>query len=821
MFSVYVHKRPIKIAFLINPIQSDWQEQIDAIWQYNQEKWGGRYNPIIPTDGDKIMEEWWDFVGKLDPDYIISVFPLSEELTKEIVKRICPIDVEIPKNSGDTNTKPSIHTYNEGLSALPNTSNISRFSRLLSNDILAAIRGNNWTEEKDVFRFLLRGFGIFQDVYYVDKYLEKIENKQLFHPNNKNDLVEMLRALDKPPLDFLYPVQFSMLGKNDWYIELEEGHSYDDFGLIVGDTFEEQLFLRNKVFYERDFKHNRLSHLWLPKAFTEDLEFMEILGGWLRRITSNVSLYSFSLSNEELAVVAENLDITKDESIFRKMLYKEIFSYKDSNFPFPKYTREHKFSFWDRYSPALSPPRNSDFYQTNNLRDTLEIKSPSQSEGISENGYWMAEVYIESDKNRYFSWKYYQNQNLWWCLPRKNYLASNIFKANSRVNSNGIPVVQMKGKNPFLTFQLPSEIDLLKKCILGDWNGKALGKVERKSSEIDVVEPSNIGKYLSGFFEMFGGLGSSYLYLMEKYWRDMFDILSGRDLKKDSGIHERVKNKLRKKVTNDLTKSQIIDNFENLSDFVIQLSKEVISDGRILGYDFFLERAELEHIEFQKEEKERTDWLFDENTIKRSISDLLKLGVIQMGFSQKCLRCGSRNWYLIDNASQYLVCDGCRYEFSLPANPEISYRLSSLVRQGIFTHGLVPVILVLGQLLADSRSSFFFAPSMDLYREISQEPLEFEKLTDSDIVCIQDGNLVIGEIKQSQELFTLNQMLDLAEIAESIEADILLFSSLDKIPAKKTNEMIDKVKERLKDTNVQVGWYQLTEEIFQPSRWDC
>ena len=146
--------------------------------------------------------------------------------------------------------------------------------------------------------------------------------------------------------------------------------------------------------------------------------------------------------------------------------------------------------------------------------------------------------------------------------------------------------------------------------------------------------------------------------------------------------------------------------------------------------------------------------------------------------------------------------------------------LLSLVRQGIFTHGLVPVVLVLGQLLEDARSSFFFVPSMDLYKQISVEPIDYEKLTDSDIVCIKDGNLVIGEIKQSQDRFTEKQMMDLAKIAESIEADVLLFSSLDKIPNKHTTGMIDKVKEKLKDTKVQVGWYQLDERIFEPTRGD-
>lgn len=823
MIPIYIHKRPTKIVFLIKPDQNDWEEQIDAIWDYNQVKWGGRYNPIIPTNGEIIEEEWWIFLEKIDPDYVISVSPINEKLTNEIKQRISPIEIEILNSSNDSSSKPKIHTYNEGLSVRPSSSNIGTFAKIISNDLLAAIRGIDWTVEKDVFRFLLRGLGIFQDVYYIDKFLEKIENKKSYRANNKFELATILKELAEPPLDFIYPIQYSMLGKNDWFIELEEGHSYDDFSLIIGDTVEEQIYLRNKVFYERDFRHNRLSHIWLPCSFTEDTELMKALGIWLRRMTQNVHLFSFSLSNEELEKIGEQLDIKDDNTFFGKSLYKKFKSYKGLKFPMPKYgRRELSFSFWDNFSPSVSPPKNCDLYQSNNFKDSFEIKSPSGIDGISESGNWMAEIYIQVDKNRFFKpkYNYYLNQFLWWCLPRKNYLVQNILKANSRINSHGIPVVQLKGKNPILNFDLPNDIDLLKRCLHGDWNGKLTGKVSRKNLQVDIAEPSNIGKYLSGFVDIFGGMPSAKMYLEERYWRTMFDILSGRDLRKDSIVSGKVRDKLSKKIKKGLTNAEIIKNYESLDDYVIELSREVPFESKTLEYKDFLEKAKKEHEEFQNEDEDRKDWEFNEYALKKALSKLLELGVLQMGFSQKCPHCGSRNWYLIDDVRQYVTCDGCRYKYSMPANPEMSYRLNSLVRQGIFAHGLVPVVLVLGQLLRYSNSSFFFAPSMDLYQQISNEPIKYKKLTDSDIVCIKDGKLILGEIKQNQEKFTLIQMMDLADIAESIEADILLFSSLDEKTNNRTNEMIEKVKVKLKDTKIDVGWYQLREEIFSPSRWD-
>lgn len=59
-------------------------------------------------------------------------------------------------------------------------------------------------------------------------------------------------------------------------------------------------------------------------------------------------------------------------------------------------------------------------------------------------------------------------------------------------------------------------------------------------------------------------------------------------------------------------------------------------------------------------------------------------------------------------------------------------------------------------------------------------------------------------------------MLKLADIAIEVSADILLFSSLDKEPTKKTLGFIDKVKEKVKNEKIQVEWYQLEEHIFDP-----
>ena len=69
-YSIYANNRPFRIAFLVNPDgDGEW---FDIIRDYNREKWGGRFNPIILTNGKTIEDSWWKFLRDYDPDIIFS-----------------------------------------------------------------------------------------------------------------------------------------------------------------------------------------------------------------------------------------------------------------------------------------------------------------------------------------------------------------------------------------------------------------------------------------------------------------------------------------------------------------------------------------------------------------------------------------------------------------------------------------------------------------------------------------------------------------------------------------------------------------------------
>lgn len=821
MYSVFVHKRPIRFAFLINPHEDQWREQLDAICEYTLDKWRGRFNPVVPTNGETLEPEWWNFLKKIDPDYVISPTAISESLKEQIHTELHPIAVEV-STPNQPDAKPRISTFNDTMRVIPNSSTPQRVSRipfpLPPSPVLVNFQ-LGWTCDIDVKRFVLRNFGSYPDVVYWNNVLEDVPHIN-FPVSTKADVVKALVELGRPETKVVYPIQISSLDGPMFYVDYQHEHSYDVFGLIAGDTYEEQLFSWNKVFLSSGLNQtHQLNHLWIPLSFAQDTDFMATLGVWLRRMSENVHLFSFSVSQQDLEKIADSLDPPAPDGkfVFKGNLYTAATTYQ--MMPFPKFAAGYPESFWKRYSPSIESPKDAEHFRGYGPKEEFEIRTPQLSELRQGTGYWMADVFIEADINRFSGDEYSRiGIDFWWRLPRRNYLAQRIFSQNARMASNGIPAIQLPAKDPRLKFNLPDDIALLRMCVLGDVNGRMAGHVKRTVPSIDGVELSNNGRYLNGFVSVFGGLASAHGIFSERYWRMMLDLLSGRDLSKDQRLQNRVHNKLKKRLKPGLTKSEIIENVENLSDYIIQLVKEVGLEGTWKKFCDFDDLAKSEHQQFKEEHK--VDWQYDEQSVKRELSWMLRKGALQMGFDNTCPRCGSVNWTLIDDVRQEMICDGCRFNYFIPAEPNISYRLNTLARHGILSHGLVPVVLVLGQMLRDARSSFFFSPCLDLFEVVSEEPRRYVRLTDLDIVCIKDGRFVIGEVKSSQARFALEHCLKLAKIAKAIEADILLFSSLEKETTRAMQEILGKVKEELKDSKVDVGWYQLGAEIFEPSRMD-
>jgi hypothetical protein len=134
-----------------------------------------------------------------------------------------------------------------------------------------------------------------------------------------------------------------------------------------------------------------------------------------------------------------------------------------------------------------------------------------------------------------------------------------------------------------------------------------------------------------------------------------------------------------------------------------------------------------------------------------------------------------------------------------------------LVRVAVAFHGTIPVLMVLGQLLFDSKSSFIFSSSLDLYKDVGKPEL-FGEL---DLVCIEDGDFVIGEIKQSASLFQPEDFEKMKSVAKLIRPDKIIFSSMDEKLDQRIKVQIEQLGKDLAELEIKIEWLQLPYWVFK------
>ena len=164
-YSIYVNNRPFKIAFLVDP--NNTGEWVNEIFHFNREKWGGRFNPIIFTDGQTFKEEWWKFIRDYDPDIIYSTVTLSDELKKRIRIFLSPLRVEEPRS-----VEKFISLSDHPISILPSGKNVQRVSRDIFNDKSSLVYFEvDSTTPDNIKKFLDINFGLLERLASGQAYL--------------------------------------------------------------------------------------------------------------------------------------------------------------------------------------------------------------------------------------------------------------------------------------------------------------------------------------------------------------------------------------------------------------------------------------------------------------------------------------------------------------------------------------------------------------------------------------------------------------------------------------------------------------------------
>ncbi|MDD5135341.1 MAG: hypothetical protein PHP01_08025, partial [Phycisphaerae bacterium] len=632
--------------------------------------------------------------------------------------------------------------------------------------------------------------------------IEKLQTK-VFELTDFASLAAALKELSDGFKTYIYPIQLSSIP--DQFEDIEYSETWEAFTVFLGSSNNEIIGFWNNIFSVIQYQRKDLKQFWLPKEVIDNPDMDDALRHWLHRVgdphgsgRNKVHFVSFSYSNTELEALAEK---------YKRGMFTWITHKKLDAFEFPKFRERYRF---------VSQTSDTEIFRANGTQEIVTIASPDVATDADPGRYWMADVYIQFPPNRY---KNYVNKEFWWQLPQKNGFAIQMFdKRAARIKGDGFPSVPMSGKNPRLNIHLPEEWGIFWGLILGHNNYFSSLDVRRTIEErkFGHTARSDKGRYLSGLLEIFQGLYMAHHFLSERYWRNMFDKLSNQDPTRDTGRLTMISGKLKKQMRTFGTDFQgttvTTDGISWLSEYVLQISKEQASSGEELRFKAFEDEARKELQEFNALPHTGRAWRFNKKDVKDALERMTESNLIDMGYRPYCPLCGSPNWYKIDEAKQHLECKGCAYKFSLRPEEDYYYRLNSRIQAACTKHGLVPVTIVLGELLGSSKTSFIYMPSLDVFKKRGGEVF-----SDLDIVCIQDGKFIIGEIKMNQKLFKKADFDRMLEIAKIIRPDKVIFSSLERKLTTKVKDFIASIKPQMNELGVEVSWHQIAPYDFDPS----
>ena len=801
-YSIYVKKRPLRVAFLVED-KPESVTIIDAILAHNRDRWGGRYNSIVLTDGQTLTEAWWSFLEAVDPDVVKSCVTLTDDLLALLERRISPSLIQQPDRREQEDGYQRLHVLNEGLSLLPTGLNVRMASWAAGEPSLVLFETHWQKTDPLIKRFTEWNFGGYSPpIQAVTRALEGVRT-QTYEITDAASLVTPLTELSAFRA-FTYPIQLCSLPREA--LPQTEPDRFDEtFHVVIGDSPSDVAYFWNRPVTTPLWSRTYLNQVWLPLDVATNSQLTTALSGWFQHAADpggsgkgSIRFVSLSLSQAQLQEVVEPL--TRE----LRAVFRNVDSLPDIQPP--------KISGYFAGPPALD---KMDLYRVTGTTERLTLQEPEVLLGPYLDEHWMADLYIEFRPERYPT---IGGRDLWWQLPRLNGLASQMFRRPSRILRTRYPAVMMKRGEPRLDITLLDDLSIFAGlAALPNQPHYTLdaryGRALPGRSPYHHARRSEKGRYLSGLLELFGGLHPATNTLEERYWRGIFGLLSGRAADTDAATLEKVGNALRKRL--GANRAQFYENDKSmtwLTSYVLKLARSLPLSSRDLDFPAFEEHAKKELDDFNARWIREQPWAYSRDDLVRALADLTERGVLLIGVQARCPACGYRAWHHIDDAKQTLRCGGCNAAFAMQPEARWHYRLNSLARAAHAEHGLVPVVLVLGQLLMDARSAFLFAPCLDLFEDDDKGPVG-----DLDIAVIRDGQFVIGEVKQSRDLFDEATFIKMEGIARRLLPDVLLFASMDREPNRLISEQIRRLSEALTPQKIAVSWYRLHEDKFDPS----
>ena len=723
--------------------------------------WGGGYWPIVPTNGETISEDYWRLLSLTDPDFITAAVPISEDLRRELERRIAPARLDVRPVSPD-DAHPVVRT-DWPLRPLGSTGVLRYHHRqahlFSSDDPLVWFREQHtqpWPRHRrpdyPARRFVQRNFGYPRVSWPLEHELKTLPYREI-------------SLADLSASDALAKLSE---GRGVFYRALCCRHAPRPFSpgyvpspahvVVVGDSISDALRAWNRFVTS----HPSGRALWIPSVLAGDAEFLDALGSWAERQWAESSNAPSGIHIESASVAPS--DLAQLSEVLGKVQPTSVGSFEPGTLPFSG----SPFLGFSWAGPNL-------FSETRSLRlvtqvsaivvggeATITTTDPPFVEYGTAAGGWMVDLDIVDD----VSPARHSDSLSRWRMPRRNdlvrpFLSQGSFLQAYRVVANGLPSVSATVDAPTVTLKIP------------DQRSVAHALVVRTSPvdgvDIEYIQLSEQGRRFRAAVELFGSIYQAGRYLSTTFWRDQLlraagDPVASRD--EQAAIAHRL-----------LAERTGLSNEQLVAELVSKLHRtqrrsgdSISKHGFKAAYhrkvnDTYSDQPKDQRPDFEYSGWPRFEWLVER-------------GVFLQGTDLRCPSCSLSRWHPVDALARTVQCPECLRPFALPADPGWSYRLNGLVRSAIADDAVLPVIDAAYTIAAEARIHALVFPPTDLFPPT--DPYghrEAPPFTDLDLLILRDGQLVVGEVKSTAAGFAPDQLHTLGMVALAVDANEVVLAA--------------------------------------------
>ena len=754
-YKLYYENRPIKILFLLSDTDSLYK--LSNAVEYNTTLWGWRFNQIIVLKKVKGVVVFDDLSRKqikaLDPDIIITSFKIKEKFKKEIYSFISPLFIE----KSDYSRPYFITSYHtKPIPLYPYVNNLNIFNEFLKQPPLINLSYNN-SKNKALHSFIKINFGNYDESLFYMKEIKDSNRLKTYDICNYKALDSFINEFISDYSTKIFPIQVS--AQPDYKSNNSLNVHSDAFIVYLWDTIKEASLSWNRPCFLSSWRQKTINQLFISSSvFKNSKNIIKFINKLSNPYWSNQPKVIFFSNTYNKVELEELVNKKISETIWGTLYFEVIESLPDND-----------FVFYNWYSKD-----NLKHITLSKNEDKLLLKKPEVYQFNQWNAWYMTDIYIE-----YYPDKFeYTNIIYWWQFPLKNYISQEITKGKkSRVlfnrnlsclmdmsenSSSWFHWVNHNSEFANLNLKLPKNDNLFFRDILM-LNDNIHTSYKTNFPDLRL---SDSWRKLLSTISLFWSLFESKWYLENKAWNNVFHNMSNW---KEEVILKDFPVKIKKTLSlNDLEGVNSLNYDETIEKITTIVKKEIawlhLSKKEWLCFKDII----LPHYSSYMKDDEL------EIRIKSELHRFCSNNVFSIWIKPRCDRCKNQNWLSINNINLKLTCDYCGNEFILGPEQEWYYKLNDLVKQLYEQSWLYPVILALAQLQEESRNSFIYCWSLDIFKD------ERNILTDLDIACIKDWLLIIWEVKEKSNLFKQSNFDDYFEISKIINPDLVIFTSLDR-----------------------------------------